>query len=118
VSENTLAWTRIPPRLGENTHESTLAPGTFSPGRLYPHWGETTFSPMRKQSREHTCCSKPFSPGRDAVAWANYAENITYQIIHTVFTTTGLLHMPQMTNLSKNLTCIPLISTFSSCIQE
>jgi len=64
LSENTLAWARIPhrlgentsllgqkiSRLGENTSESTLAPGAFSPGRLYPRLGETTFSPGRGTS--------------------------------------------------------------------
>jgi len=51
------------------------------------------FPPGRKQFREHTCYSKPFSPGRNAVTWANYAENITYQKFYASFTTTELLHV-------------------------
>jgi len=98
--------------LGENTPNSTLAPGAFSPGGLYPRLSETTFSPRQKQSREHTCYSKPFSPGRIM------QKNISYQIIYAVFTTTELVHMSQITNLTRNSTCIPSISTYSSCIPE
>jgi len=58
-SENTLAWARIPHRLGErflfglgkNTPESILALGAFSPRQLYPRLSETTFSPGRGTSR-------------------------------------------------------------------
>jgi len=74
------------------------------------------FPPGQKQSREHTCYSKPFLPGRDDVAWANYAENISYQTIYAIFTTIELLHMSQMTNLTRNSTCIQLITTYSSYI--
>jgi len=38
-------------RLGENTPESTLALGAFSPRRLYPRLGENTFSLGPKTSR-------------------------------------------------------------------
>ena len=51
LSKNTLVWVRILPRLGENTLESTFAPGAFSPRRLYPHLGETTLSPRRDTTR-------------------------------------------------------------------
>jgi len=65
VSENTLAWARIPhrlgentsslgrkiSRLGENTSESTLTPGAFLPERLYSRLSETTFSRVRETSR-------------------------------------------------------------------
>jgi len=52
------------------------------------------------------------------LAWANYAEIITYQTIYADFTTTELLHMSQMTNLTRNSTCIPLIIIYSSYIPE
>jgi len=37
--------------LRKNTPESTLAAGAFSPGRLYPHLSETTFSCGQETSR-------------------------------------------------------------------
>ena len=36
------------------------------------------------------------------LAWANYAKNIGYQTIYEVFTTTELLHLSEMTNLTRN----------------
>jgi len=64
-------------RLGENTPESTLAPGAFSPGRLYPHLSETTFSlgwgtsrlgenspESILATRNHSRLGKMLSPGR------------------------------------------------------
>jgi len=65
-------------RLGKITPESTLVPVSFSPEQHYPRLSEVAISPGRKQSKEHTCSSKPFSPGRDGVAWTNYAENSNF----------------------------------------
>ena len=81
LSKITLAWARIPPRLGENTLESTLR--SFSrTWATVPSLGRNYFLTWMRhflpQSKEHTCSSKPFSLGRDAVAWANYAENSSF----------------------------------------
>jgi len=104
-------------RLGKNTPKSTFAPGALSPRRLYPRLGETTLSPGRGITR-----LGENSPDnlllKTIIAWANYAKNTTYQTIYTCFTTTKLLHMSQTTNLTRNSTCIPSISTYSSRIPE
>jgi len=55
--------------------ESTPAPGVFSPGRDNSRLSEYILSLGRKHSKEHTCFTKPFSPGQNAITWANYAEN-------------------------------------------
>jgi len=118
LSKNTLVWVRILPRLGENTLESTFAPGAFSPRRLYPHLGETTLSPRRGTTRLAKTVQRIYLHLKTILAWANYVENTTYQTIYAGFTTTVLLHMSQMTNLTRNSTCISSISTYSSCIPE
>ena len=105
-------------RLGESSPESTLASRTFSLGQLYPRLSKTTFSPGRGTSRLGENSPERYLLLETILAWANYAEYISYQTIYAVFTTTELLHMSQMTNLTRNSTCIPSIFTYSSCIPE
>ena len=66
LSENTLAWVRIPPRLGKKNfsprrkhYREYTCSKAFSPGRLYPHLNETTFSTGRGTSR--LCKNSPKS---------------------------------------------------------
>jgi len=60
--------------LGENSPESTLAPGPFSPGLNYLYaWAKRSL-PGRNWTREHLLGFQVTSPERDCLAWAKKAK--------------------------------------------